>query len=357
MLFKFRLIIKSLSQNNHISGGTIASCIESITIKVKNDNRNAIIVLKHHFEVEVNGQKVESFPLNVLGDYVCITFPSWNKVSVTFKDGFRIFYDGGHNVEIDAISLYNGKMVGLCEKSASHKKSKRSTEENDMKSWIAQHVRESCIGESCNTIDEALNIPHPCESSLAVRKRAEEACARLKSDIFSICHPHIDPKTYYDNCLYDVCAFDDETSMCMNYAAYANECSRSGKVIKHWRQSVQECGGCYFSRNQAKMIQFLINIKKTFLFLPIAIKCPDGQIYEECSNYCYRSCGDLQLFAENCTRDCIDGCRCPEGKALDENNVCIPIDMCPRDRKIRSFDCDPRDDRIEINQEWYVRYI
>lgn len=102
-----------------------------------------------------------------------------------------------------------------------------------------------------------------------------------------------------------------------------------------------------------------IRIEQNFklLFLSLEIKCPNGQIYNECSNFCYLSCDDLQIATENCTRDCVDGCRCPKGEALDENSVCIPIEMCPRDRKIHSFDCEPRDDQISTNQTWYVSQI
>lgn len=91
----------------------------------------------------------------------------------------------------------------------------------------------------------------------------------------------------------------------------------------------------------------------TFRLIPTAIKCPDGQIYEECSKLCYRSCDDMHLVAKNCSRDCIDGCRCPQGQALDAKNKCIPIESCPREFKIPTFDCDARDHQIGNN--WYVK--
>lgn len=101
-----------------------------------------------------------------------------------------------------------------------------------------------------------------------------------------------------------------------------------------------------------------IRIKRNFklLFLFSEIKCPHGQVYNECSTLCYHNCGDLQIIAENCTRDCVDGCRCPEGEALDENNRCIPIEICPK-RKNTPFNCKPRDDRNVTNQNWYVLQI
>lgn len=227
-----------------------ASCTESVTIELK--NANATIILRQNFVVEVNGQIV-NLPYNVMGNKALITRQSSTKISVfSTKDGLRIFYDGSYGVDIDVISLYTGKLDGLCVNSGSHKLNKRSTEADDMKSSIAKFLRESCIGESCNSIDEALNIPHPCESNKKIKKRAEETCSELKSDIFSICHPHVDPESYYNNCLYDVCAFNEniDISMCTIFTAYANECSRLGHVIEHWRKSIQECGKfhlCYAS--------------------------------------------------------------------------------------------------------------
>lgn len=61
----------------------------------------------------------------------------------------------------------------------------------------------------------------------------------------------------------------------------------------------------------------------------VAIKCPAGQIYEECSDRCYRSCADMESVPPTCRTKCVEGCRCPVGEALDHNNECIPIAMCP----------------------------
>lgn len=221
-----------------------ASCVESVTIEIKDGSRRDTIVLRRNFVVEVNGQNITDFPLNVKGDYALISRPSSTKLSVAFKDGLRIFYDGIYGVDIELISLYTGKIDGLCKMNGSHKRNKRSTEDDDMKLQIEKLLRESCIGESCNTIDEALNIPHPCESNPEIKPRAEEACTKLKNDFFSTCHSHVDPESYYKDCLYDVCAFrgNIDKSMCTIFTAYANECSRLGHVIEHWRQSIQECG-------------------------------------------------------------------------------------------------------------------
>lgn len=81
-------------------------------------------------------------------------------------------------------------------------------------------------------------------------------------------------------------------------ANYAGECSRKGIKIE-WRNEVRECG----------------------------LQCPGGQKYQICGNSCMRTCSDVAT-KENCRRQCVEGCNCPEGEVLDENGECIPIGQC-----------------------------
>lgn len=42
-------------------------------------------------------------------------------------------------------------------------------------------------------------------------------------------------------------------------------------------------------------------------FNEIAVKCPAGQIYEECSDKCYRSCADIESTMKTCRTKCVEG--------------------------------------------------
>lgn len=37
----------------------------------------------------------------------------------------------------------------------------------------------------------------------------------------------------------------------------------------------------------------------------------------------------MESMSPKCRTKCVEGCRCPEGQALDDNNECIPVAMCP----------------------------
>lgn len=81
-------------------------------------------------------------------------------------------------------------------------------------------------------------------------------------------------------------------------AAYAQECAAQGMKIS-WRQEVPECG----------------------------VVCPPGQTYQMCGNTCARTCNELATN-QDCKAQCVEGCNCPEGEALDDQGECVPIGRC-----------------------------
>lgn len=142
---------------------------------------------------------------------------------------------------------------------------------------------------------------HPCDINPEKFSIAKKHCSKLWSEIFTSCHWHVDPQTFYDDCRYDMCAceFDIERCLCPSLAAYAKECAAAGVKIL-WRPEIEEC----------------------------QLHCPAGQEYQICGNSCTRSCSDIS-FNENCRQECVEGCNCPEGQTLDATGECIPTGQCP----------------------------
>lgn len=58
-----------------------------------------------------------------------------------------------------------------------------------------------------------------------------------------------------------------------------------------------------------------------------SIQCPAGQEYQVCGDSCARSCYDISTNTQ-CKKQCVEGCNCPTGQALDDNGECIPTSQC-----------------------------
>lgn len=66
--------------------------------------------------------------------------------------------------------------------------------------------------------------------------------------------------------------------------------------------------------------------------MPPGVQCGGGQVYQECSAPCRKTCSDLHLDGAGACQEldvCVAGCNCPEGLVLDEGGQCIPPAMCP----------------------------
>lgn len=59
---------------------------------------------------------------------------------------------------------------------------------------------------------------------------------------FALCHDFVDPATYYDACLYDLCAtLPEEDQLCDSLMAYVQICREAGVNLGTWRDDVAEC--------------------------------------------------------------------------------------------------------------------
>ena len=65
----------------------------------------------------------------------------------------------------------------------------------------------------------------------------------LNGQVFEPCHSLIDPKPYYENCVFDSCGCDlggDCMCFCEALETYARQCSNK-RVVLNWRVQTKEC--------------------------------------------------------------------------------------------------------------------
>lgn len=314
------------------------SCTKSATIEYVMDGVTTKIELKQGRKVFVNGAALWQLPRELSNGFVKIRHASSSFVMVHFQDGFKIWWDGMTRVYVDAPASYRGKTSGLCGTFNSNSKDDFLTPDGDIESVPEPFADKWKTKEVCS-VPTSTSVTHPCQKNPELKLKAEEVCSKLKSKVFEDCHWQVDPQSFYEDCLYDVCACkstDSSTCVCPILAAYSSECANQG-VILSWRHEVNMCGKWIRSS-----CSFISRITPNPFFLT-AIKCPAGQIYEECGDSCTLTCQDLNVEGP-CKPQCIEGCRCPQGQVL-ENNECIPLGMCPCKFKGISFNPGHREVR------------
>ncbi|KAG4071830.1 hypothetical protein HA402_005991 [Bradysia odoriphaga] len=282
------------------SGVDLPSCTKSVTINIINGDKIKSVKLKQGRQILVDGLEIEMLPIKILEGVLKVKQASSTMILVTFYDGLKVWWDGTSRVYIDAPPEYRGKTKGLCGTFSSNIQDDFLTPEGDIESSVTSFANKWKTKETCQYVSDGF-VPHPCHLNIENKEVAIKTCEVLKEEVFGECHWSVDVEPFYEDCLYDVCACKGDVSHCVCpvFAAYSNECSRQGVVV-NWRHSVHQC----------------------------AVQCPAGQIFEECGDECFRTCTDIQLD-DKCTSSCVEGCRCPPGLSLNDQNECIPTKMCP----------------------------
>lgn len=275
-----------------VSSG-LPSCTKTITIRINGQ----VIKLKQNHDLVVNGQDVTKVPYSIAG--VTIRSVSSIFLLAELPNGVEVWWDGITRVYIDVPASFKGDTKGLCGTFNNNQKDDFLTPEEDIEISVIPFANKWKTNEACNDVPEVLSN-HPCDVNLHKKQQAEKYCKYIKSNLFKDCHWQVDPEEHYQNCMYDMCACELKVSQCLcaTVGAYASECAKAGIKID-WRNEVRECG----------------------------IHCPGGQKYQVCGNSCTRTCSDIAT-RPYCQHQCVEGCNCPDGEALDENGECIPIGQC-----------------------------
>lgn len=235
--------ISAAMQMGGSSGFDLPSCTKSVTIKLYHDGETKTVKLNQGREITIDGIAVSRFPLKVYDGLMRIRHASSIMTLVAFRDGLKVWWDGMTRVYIDAPASYRGNTQGLCGTFDSNQRNDFLTPEGDIESSVASFANKWRTKESCDFVNDDVNVPHPCQASPEKKEKALKVCAKLKSKVFGECHWAVDPEPYFEDCLYDMCACKgaDGDCSCPIFSAYATECGRQGSVI-NWRQSVSECG-------------------------------------------------------------------------------------------------------------------
>lgn len=154
--------------------------------------------------------------------------------------GLLVTYDLVYHVTVTISSNYRGKVCGLCGNFNGNKKddfqmpnSKLTNNVNTFgKSWkvtIPKVVCEDgCRGNNCPDCNPAqkavFSKPNYCGILTA------------PNGPFANCHSKLDPQSYFDDCVFDVCASSgDGDVLCDSVAAYAYNCHMAGVTVNSWR--------------------------------------------------------------------------------------------------------------------------
>ncbi|XP_077357677.1 IgGFc-binding protein-like isoform X2 [Festucalex cinctus] len=270
-------------------------------------------------QVLVNGERV-SLPLSPV-DGLLITMNS-RQVQLATDFGLIVRFDGRSRGEIILPSTYKNAVRGLCGNYDGIRRNEYMKPDGEV-------IRDlNAFGESWRVTDRLADAPQRAQiapSAVHVHRREVEmdpdsgfdtsdcsdaqladysstaVCGALTeaAGLFASCHTVLPPTTYYEDCIFDMCAEQgSEELRCASYDAYATACQDAGVTLGPWRQQL----GCVLS-------------------------CEGNSTYTPCMSPCPASCADLAAPSECAAASCVEGCQCAPGFVMSEGG-CVPYAQC-----------------------------
>ncbi|XP_072904906.1 IgGFc-binding protein-like isoform X2 [Hemitrygon akajei] len=246
----------------------------------------------------VNGRRVHlpfqsshGFTISLSGQYVV--------VETNFR--LTLSWDGNHYLKIIVPTSYFNMMCGLCGNFDGNPNND-NIKPNGLE---AGNVTE--LGNSWQTPDDEEESckPHvpdelPCNKEVYDKVISSDMCGRINDvkGAFRDCIKVVDPKQYFNNCVYDMCQYQGlEKTLCDQLQVYTDACLSAGAPVHNWR---------------------------TPDFCPL--HCPENSHYSLCTSTCPPTCNDL-FSPIHCSNQCVEGCECDEGFVLS-NSECVRASEC-----------------------------
>uniref|UniRef100_H3AZN9 Fc gamma binding protein n=1 Tax=Latimeria chalumnae TaxID=7897 RepID=H3AZN9_LATCH len=222
-------------------------------------------------------------------------------VAIETDFGLLVRYNLVYQVSVRVPGNYIDKMGGLCGNYNGDKNDDFMLPggqlANDITAFGAAW-KIPVTGVSCND-----GCGSKCPSCSAAKREVFEKegyCGILidSNGPFEKCHGTIDPRGYFNDCLYDLCAADGEVNiLCESVQSYVSACQAEGITLQSWRSDS---------------------------FCPL--QCPANSHYKLCADTCSQTCVGITDDSK-CPTQCAEGCECDDEFFFDGEN-CIPMDQC-----------------------------
>uniref|UniRef100_A0A4W3GPY7 IgGFc-binding protein-like n=1 Tax=Callorhinchus milii TaxID=7868 RepID=A0A4W3GPY7_CALMI len=279
-------------QNNH-RGNNAVAFTKVVLIEVH--ETTIVISVDNPLRITVNQVSV-ALPYNLDTNRIVAYRSGWTAVVKT-DFGLRVTFDWKSRVSVTLPSNYANSVCGLCG-------NYNSDREDDLKMPDGKPAPSAvAFGHSWKVADIpgctagcTENCP-VCDTASKVKYQGRNYCdiIRSRTGPFRDCHATIDPKGFFESCVFDVCQYQGiQAPLCDALSAYTEVCQQAGVEVHQWRSND---------------------------FCPS--NCPRHSHYELCGSGCPTTCSP----SEGCEASCKEGCQCDSGFTLS-GEECVPLNQC-----------------------------
>ncbi|KAK1804984.1 hypothetical protein P4O66_019146, partial [Electrophorus voltai] len=286
-------------ENEHL-GSTKAISVSKVIINVYD---TTITIVRHETGLVRISDSLWYLPISLANGRVTLQQSGFSVVMET-DFGLSVQYDWEQYMVVKVPASFMGRMCGMCGNFNGKKDDDLTIPSGSLaasipalgKSWRVPglpgeaYCTDDCTGQ-CNVYKG---------ESWIERLEAESFCqlvTLLTDGPLRDCKSLIDPKVFYENCLFDYCMGKGyKKFLCKTAQIYTDACQRAGIHVHDWRNLI----GCPEP------------------------KCPANSHFDSCA--CPATCENPSPPAD-CKTKCVASCTCNDG-FLWSGNTCVPKNQC-----------------------------
>ncbi|XP_053307384.1 IgGFc-binding protein-like [Spea bombifrons] len=297
---------------NEQRGNKAVAYTKAVTLEVY--NQNITLTRNHPLQILVNGV-LTSLPYSFRNNKVK-AFMKGEHAFVRTDFDVTVNYNWDNYARVMVPSSYMGALCGLCG-------NYNQDPTDDLTPANDNHVPDNIkfedrykVGETPGCTGGCKEKCPQCDEKKLNKYKSEKYCGILSNadGPLSQCFEFIDPRPFFEDCVYDSCQYQGYYSVvCSAIAGYVSECQSKGIKITEWRTP-------------------------TFCNM----SCPANSHYELCGSGCQPTCSDL-FSSIVCEKTCTEGCYCDNGFMLS-GDTCVPFSHCG---------CAFRDHYYKKGEEFY----
>ncbi|XP_018426233.1 PREDICTED: IgGFc-binding protein-like [Nanorana parkeri] len=281
---------------NHKKEDSSSGVIE--TVLVETNGFSLVLRSQRKGVVEINATSTR-IPATLLNGKVRVECYGQGTLIKT-GHGLQVRFDHKSYAAVTVPGNYRNAMCGLCG-NYNGKQDDDGPASGDLAEFGNKWKAPGETGDKCG---ECGSKAKPCSSCPAEKQRVFSRniyCGVMNdpSGPFAKCHSIVNPSSYVDECISDLCQTNGEDSsvLCNSVYVYADACRYAGVKDVVWRKDA---------------------------FCPMT--CGPHSHYSACADMCSTTCAALSDIYE-CSDLCDEGCECDEGYVFDGSD-CLPLSQC-----------------------------
>ncbi|KAK3508212.1 hypothetical protein QTP70_017690, partial [Hemibagrus guttatus] len=285
---------------NQRLGSAKTTAVNKVIINVYGIN---ITIVRHETGIVRISDSLWYLPISLDNGKVTLQ-QSGLSVIITTDFGLSVQYDWDQYMVVNIPGSFMGRVCGMCGNFNGKKEDDLTTPSGSVASNIPQlgkSWRVPGLPGDAYCIDDCVGQCESCQGESWYERWAAKAFCHLTTILtdgpLRDCNSVIDPKIFYENCLFDYCIGKGyKNFLCKTAEIYSDACQRAGVHVYNWRHLI----GCSTPN------------------------CPANSHFESCA--CPATCENPTPSA-SCKANCVEACTCDDGY-LWSGNKCVPKNQC-----------------------------